>query len=112
MFRRKQCEGSQDHASSIFTAEAPAPSVVTAAAITPEAVMAAPKLKRKNAMSRKSSKKHKSPSRSLEAVPTVVAIACVKDTMPPSKPCSNYLKYKQVSIALDSDYDATEEWQE
>ena len=93
-------------------AEPPPPSVDTVAAITPEPVVPAQKLKRKNAMSRQSGKKHKSPTMSLDAAPTVVAIAHIKDTPPPPKTCYNNHKNWPVVISLDRDCDTIEDWQE
>ena len=107
-----RCEGRQDPTPSTSMAEPPAPSVDTVAAITPEPVVPARKLKRKNAMSRQSGKKHKSPTMSLDAAPTVVAIAHKKDTPPPPKTYYNNHKNWPVVISLDRDCDTIEDWQE
>ena len=107
-----RCEGRQDPTPSTSMAEPPAPSVDTVAVITPEPVVPARKLKRKNAMSRQSGKKHKSPTMSLDAAPTVVAIAHIKDTPPPPKTCYNNHKNWPVVISLDRDCDTIEDWQE
>ena len=90
-------------------AEPPGPSVDTVAAITPEPVVPAQKLKGKNAMSWQSGKKHKSPTMSLDAAPTVVAIAHIKG---PPKTCYNNHKNWPVVISLDRDCDTIEDWQE
>ena len=104
-----RCEGRQDPTPSTSMAEPPAPSVDTVAAITPEPVVPARKLKRKNAMSRQSGKKHKFPTMSLDAAPTVVAIAHIKDTPPPPKTCYTNHKNWPVVISLDRDCDTIED---
>ena len=71
--------------------------------------VAVPKSKRKNAMTRKSSKKHKLPLAAPDAAPTIVAIMYVKDTPPPPKTC-HAPKNSPVIIASYSDSEATEEW--
>ena len=84
---RTKCEGSQDPNPSTSTAEAPATSADTATAVTPELIVTAPKLKWKNAMSRKSGKNYKSPIAS--PPPPVVAITHVKDPPPTPKTHKN-----------------------
>ena len=99
-----RCEGRQDPTPSTSMAEPSAPSVDTVAAITPEPVVPARKLKRKNAMSRQSGKKHKFPMMSLDAAPTVVAIAHIKDTPPPPKTCyTNHKNWPEPSLDRDCD---------
>ena len=97
-------EGSQKPTPSTSTAEvAAAPSADTLPTIVP-------KLKCKNAMTRKSSKKYKSPSAPPDAAPTIVAITHVKDTPSPLK--TRYASKKSSVVASDSESEATEEWQE
>ena len=101
----ERMEGRQDLTPSTSMAEVvAAPSGETAAAVSP-------KLKRKNAMSWKSGKKHKSPTAFPDAAPAVIAIARVNDTLTPLKTRNNQKNWP-VIIALDSDSDATEEWPE
>ena len=92
-------------------AEPATPSVDTVAAITPEPVVPSKKFKRKNAMSQQSGKKYKCPTMSLDAAPTAVAIAHIKDTPPPPKTYYNNHKNWPVVISLDRDCDTIEDWQ-